>query len=63
MPTHKQVIDAMLNDAAVRAQYDAEAADFALPDELLGARQRAGLTQAEVAQFHRMNIILQIVFI
>ena len=50
MLTHKQMVKTMLEDPAVKAQYDAQAADFALLDELLGARQRAGLTQAEVAE-------------
>ncbi len=49
MLTHKQMIDMMLDDSAVKARYDAQAADFALLDELLSARERAGLTQAEVA--------------
>ena len=46
MLTHKQMVRKMLNDPGVKVQYDAQAADFALLDELLGARQRAGLTQA-----------------
>ena len=50
MLTHKQMVNAMLKEPAVKAQYDAQVADFALLDELLGARKRAGLTQAEVAQ-------------
>jgi DNA-binding XRE family transcriptional regulator len=50
MLTHKKMVNAMLKDPAVNTQYDAQAADFALLDELLGARKRAGLTQAEVAQ-------------
>jgi transcriptional regulator with XRE-family HTH domain len=39
----------MLRNPKVRAEYDAQAEEFALLDELLRARQRAGLTQAEVA--------------
>jgi transcriptional regulator with XRE-family HTH domain len=50
MLTHKQMVNAILKDRAVEARYDAQATDFALLNELLGARKRAGLTQAEVAQ-------------
>ncbi len=50
MLTHKKLVETMLKDPAVKAEYDAQAAEFALLDELLGARQRAGLTQAEVAE-------------
>ncbi len=50
MLTHKQMVKTMLEDLAVKEQYDAQAADYALLDELLSTRQRAGLTQAEVAQ-------------
>jgi len=39
----------MLKNPAVQAEYDAQADEFALLDELLWARKRAGLTQAEVA--------------
>src|SRR6476660_10034796 len=49
MLTHKQLVKKMLNNPSVQAEYDAEAEEFALLDELLSARQRAGLTQAEVA--------------
>jgi transcriptional regulator with XRE-family HTH domain len=49
MLTHKQMVKKMLDDPAVKAEYDAQAEEFALLDELLRARQRAGLTQAEVA--------------
>jgi DNA-binding XRE family transcriptional regulator len=50
MLTHKKLVKTMLKDPAVKAEYDAQAAEFALWDELLGARQRAGLTQSEVAE-------------
>jgi transcriptional regulator with XRE-family HTH domain len=43
------MVKQMLKEPAVKAQYDAQAEEFALLDELLRARQRAGLTQAEVA--------------
>src|SRR5438552_14585884 len=39
----------MLRKPAVKAAYDAQAEEFGLLDELLRARRRAGLTQAEVA--------------
>jgi transcriptional regulator with XRE-family HTH domain len=49
MLTHEQMVKKMLKERAVKAEYDAQAEEFALLDELLRARQRAGLTQAEVA--------------
>jgi transcriptional regulator with XRE-family HTH domain len=50
MLTHDQFVKKMLKDPEVRAAYEAQAEEFALLDELLQARQRAGLTQAEVAE-------------
>src|SRR5947209_5281085 len=50
MMTHKEFVEKMLRQPAVKAEYDAQAEEFALLDELLRARQRAGLTQAEVAE-------------
>ena len=50
MLTHKQFVKELLQDPAVKAAYDAQAEEFALLDELLRARRRAGLTQAEVAK-------------
>src|ERR1700736_6629546 len=49
MMTHKALVRKILKQPEVKAEYDAQAEDFALLDELLRARQRAGLTQAEVA--------------
>jgi transcriptional regulator with XRE-family HTH domain len=49
MMTHKELVRKMLKDPAVKAEYDALAEEFALLDELLKARHRAGLTQAQVA--------------
>src|SRR5213080_4602731 len=49
MLTHEQLVKKMLKNPAVRAEYDAQEEEFALLDELLRARRRAGLTQAEVA--------------
>src|SRR3954451_17755016 len=50
MMTHKALIKKMLKQPAVKAEYDGQAEEFALLDELLKARRRAGLTQAEVAE-------------
>jgi transcriptional regulator with XRE-family HTH domain len=47
--THKDFVKKMLRDPAVKAEYEAQAEEFALLDEMLKARRRAGLTQAEVA--------------
>jgi transcriptional regulator with XRE-family HTH domain len=49
MLTHEKLVKKMLKQPAVKAEYDAQAEEFALLDELLRARKRAGLTQAEVA--------------
>ncbi|MBC8877087.1 MAG: helix-turn-helix transcriptional regulator [Planctomycetes bacterium] len=47
--THKALVKKMLKQPAVKAEYDAQAEEFVLLDELLRARRQAGLTQAEVA--------------
>ncbi|MDE2396166.1 MAG: helix-turn-helix transcriptional regulator [Burkholderiales bacterium] len=39
----------LLADPAIRAEYDAHAAEYETARELIAARARAGLTQAEVA--------------
>jgi transcriptional regulator with XRE-family HTH domain len=49
MLTHKQLVEKMLSRPGVKAAYDALAEDYRLLDELLRARRRAGLTQAQVA--------------
>jgi transcriptional regulator with XRE-family HTH domain len=49
MMTHKAFVGKLLKQPAVKAEYDAQAEEFALLDELLKARRHAGLTQAEVA--------------
>lgn len=49
MLSHDKMVNKMLRRPAVKAEYDAQAEEFALLDELLRARRRAGLTQAEVA--------------
>lgn len=50
MKTHKELVKMMLKNPAVKASYDAQAEEFGLLDELLTARRRAGLTQAQVAE-------------
>ncbi len=49
MRTHKAFVQKMLEQPEVKAEYDAQAEELALLDELLKARRQAGLTQAEVA--------------
>jgi transcriptional regulator with XRE-family HTH domain len=49
MLTHKEMVKKMLNAPAVKVEYDAQAEEFALLDELLRARRQGGLTQAQVA--------------
>src|SRR5438093_369282 len=49
MMTHKSLVKKMLRRPSVKAAYDAQAEEFAFLDELLKARRKAGLTQAEVA--------------
>lgn len=40
----------MLANAETRAEYEAQAEEFAIARELIAARTRAGLSQSEVAQ-------------
>ncbi len=47
--THEELKRSALEDPAVRAAYDALEPEFALLDSMLKARQKAGMTQAEVA--------------
>jgi predicted transcriptional regulator len=49
MLTHDEMIEKMLSDPAVKAVYDGLEDEFALFDEVLKARKRTGLTQAEIA--------------
>lgn len=49
MLTHDQIVKKMLKRPDVRREYDAQTEEFSLLDELLRARKRARLTQAEVA--------------
>jgi transcriptional regulator with XRE-family HTH domain len=50
MLTHEEMVGKMLKDPEVKAEYDALKPEFELLDELLKARDEAGLTQAEVAR-------------
>jgi transcriptional regulator with XRE-family HTH domain len=50
MLTHDRLVRKMLRKPEVKAEYAAQAEEFALLDELLRARRQAGLTQAEVAK-------------
>ena len=40
----------LLADAATRAEYEAQADEYAIAHELIAARTRAGMSQGEVAQ-------------
>lgn len=49
----KKLIDLkreLLEDPETRAEYEAQANEFAVARELIAARSRAGLSQSEVAQ-------------
>jgi ribosome-binding protein aMBF1 (putative translation factor) len=48
--THREMVAAWKQDPEFKAAYDELETEYALLRELLLARQRAGLTQAEVAQ-------------
>jgi transcriptional regulator with XRE-family HTH domain len=47
---HKRVVKRWLKESGFREGYDALEEEFALASQLIGARSRAGLTQAEVAE-------------
>lgn len=49
MLTHEELVEKALSRPGVKAAYDALGDEFALFDEVLKARKRAGLTQAEIA--------------
>jgi transcriptional regulator with XRE-family HTH domain len=49
MLTHEELVEKALSRPGVKATYDALEDEFALFDEVLKARKRAGLTQAEIA--------------
>ena len=48
--THKQMVDSWKQDPEFNTAYDELDTEFTLLREFLSARQRAGLTQAEVAE-------------
>jgi transcriptional regulator with XRE-family HTH domain len=50
MLSHEQMVEKMLDNPEVRAQHEALEPEFALFDELLKARRRAGLSQSDVAR-------------
>lgn len=50
MKTLKQMKAELLETPAIKAEYGALADEFAIAHELIAARARAGLSQAEVAQ-------------
>ena len=50
MKTLKPMKIELLAEPAVKAEYDALADEFAIAHEMIAARARAGLSQAEVAQ-------------
>lgn len=50
MKTLKALKTALLVDAETRTAYEAQSAEFEIARELISARTRAKLTQAEVAQ-------------
>ena len=50
MLTHKQLVKRMLRKPAVSAEFKSLEPEFTLLDQLLKARARAGISQAEVAR-------------
>jgi transcriptional regulator with XRE-family HTH domain len=50
MTTHDEMVAEWMQNHEFLREYEALAEEFALFDELLKARQQAGLTQTEVAQ-------------
>jgi transcriptional regulator with XRE-family HTH domain len=50
MKTHDEMVREWKEDPEFKREYDALEGEFSLFDELLRARQEAGLTQAEVAE-------------
>ena len=50
MKTHDEMINEWMQDFAFKKEYDALESEFALFDELIKARNNAGLTQSEVAE-------------
>ncbi len=50
MLSHEEMVQKMMENPDVRAEYEALEPEFELLDELLKARDEAGLTQEEVAK-------------
>ncbi|MBF0612506.1 MAG: helix-turn-helix transcriptional regulator [Magnetococcales bacterium] len=50
MRTHDEMIAEWMGEPGFKAAYDALDDEFRLFDELLAARQRAGMTQSQVAE-------------
>jgi transcriptional regulator with XRE-family HTH domain len=50
MKTHEKMVDEWKQDPIFRKEYEGLEEEFLLFDELLKARQQAGLTQAEIAE-------------
>ena len=50
MKTHDEMVNGWMQDPVFKKEYDALEPEFALFDELTKARNKAGLTQAEVAE-------------
>ena len=50
MKTHDEMVNEWMRDPAFKKEYHALDSEFALFDELIKARNNAGLTQAEVAK-------------
>ncbi|WGL96524.1 helix-turn-helix domain-containing protein [Arsenophonus nasoniae] len=48
--THDEMVAKWMKDPAFKAEYDAIEEEFALLDEILLARKKAGLTQAQLAE-------------
>ncbi len=49
MKTHDEMVAGWMKDPEFKSEYDALEDEFALFDEILKARKRAGLTQEEIA--------------
>lgn len=50
MKSHEEMLNEWKKDPAFKQEYDALETEFSLFDELLKARKKAGLTQADVAE-------------
>ena len=48
--THDEMVSERMKDPAFREEYDKLEAEFQLLDDILAARNAAGLTQAQVAE-------------